>query len=655
MTNFADPFFWLNFLYFFVAIFVAFYIPGALVLKKLHLTTFQKFVLGTVVGMVLWGWQGAIFGYLGFRQLSYLYLFLMVLLWLHFVVKQKNAVPHFKSLLKEKIDWLLLILVIFGMLIQMGRVWFTGALSQEGFFFCCGNESDALFHAALTRQIIEHFPPFQPGMYGEIVHNYHYWSNLVVAELIRVFKLPLLATQFQYAMVFVSLFLGLTAIVFGQLVKAKKLFIAWLLFFLYFGGDLVYLILQLYGTGFNFTVGSLEDGVKFLENPPRAFSIVVFFAGLSLLVLWIKRRYFLTGFLMALLLGSAIGFKVYTGLFALVGLLCLGLYFLVRKEFSMVLPLIVAPLFAALVYLPVNKGSGGLYFTGLWIFENFRTIKDFRLERLEYAKLIYYQHNNWPRIIQYELLFAGLYIVSTFGTKLIGLFQTKKSFSLLPREIHVFLIPAIIVSLVIGLFFQQESGGANSFNFLVSVFIIGSIYTALTATYITEKLPKSIAPIFIMIIIFLTIPRVVYESMNNVKRLNNHEGFVITNAELGAYKYLKEHTNKNDQIISAQFGITSKSPYMSLFTEKRTFLSGEGILVSHAIDISERQSIQNEILKGTDPVHVESLLLKNDIDYIMIDAIDTLPTEQYPEFVEQVFQNERMRILKPLHDKKYMK
>jgi len=79
-----------------------------------------------------------------------------------------------------------------------------------------------LFDLSLITALIKHFPPFEPGMFGVAVHNYHYWSNLVVAELIMVFGLPLMATDYQYLTIVISLWLGLTAIVFTKLVKLDK-------------------------------------------------------------------------------------------------------------------------------------------------------------------------------------------------------------------------------------------------------------------------------------------------------------------------------------------------------------------------------------------------------------------------------------------------
>ena len=180
--------------------------------------------------MVLWGWQGFIFGYLGLRWLSYPYLLIAFTFWVKTYIKG-NRINPFEKLRSRKINLLLLALILTGSLIQLTRVWFTGTLYSNGLYFCCGNTSDSLFHIALTNQIVKTFPPFQPGMFGVIVHNYHYWSNLVIAELIRVFHLPLIATQYQYSTLLISTFLGLSALVFGQVIKLGKSFVLWLMIF----------------------------------------------------------------------------------------------------------------------------------------------------------------------------------------------------------------------------------------------------------------------------------------------------------------------------------------------------------------------------------------------------------------------------------------
>ena len=639
----------LYFLLFCIAVLLAFFIPGDLALRRLSLTLFQRFVLGIMLGMVLWGWQGTIFGYLGLRWLSYVYILITFIFWLQFYRKDKGF-DILKKLRVSKPDLLTFSIIAIGSLMQITVVWFTGVTQANGLYLCCGNTSDSLFHIALTDQIVKNFPPFQPGMFGVTVQNYHYWSNLVIAELIRVFGLPLIETQYQYSTLFVSIFLGFSALVFGQIVKLGRVFNRWLIFFLYFGGDLIFLLFFGLGKGFNFNMSSLEDGARFLVNPPRAFSILVFFAGLSLLAVWIKKRDLRTGLLMAILLGSVIGFKVYSGIFALAGLGILGAYFLLKRNFRMVLPLIVTLIISFVVYLPVNNNAGGLYFTKFWLFENFIVQPALGLERLELARLIFEEHDNWLRVIQFELIFFSLFVFSVFGSKLIGLLQSKKSLSALPLEINIFLISGISVSLVLGFFFQQESGGANTFNFLVSVFIIGSIYTATACVYWLGKISKKIRLIIVALIIVLTVPRVLHEWRISIIHLLRNEGFVVSNSHLQSTNYLKDKTPKASIVLvdNRRFEMDKSSPYISFLSNRSMFFSGKEILESHGVDTSEKEKIVNNVLTNSNIILVSEILENNKINYIFMSTQDILPIEKSSKFVKTVFLNKDVKILKVL-------
>ena len=76
MTYMAD------FIKFGLAVILAFYIPGNLLIKKLRLPLLSTVVLSICLGIVLWPWQGDIFGNLNFRSGTYVYLILTLVLWL---------------------------------------------------------------------------------------------------------------------------------------------------------------------------------------------------------------------------------------------------------------------------------------------------------------------------------------------------------------------------------------------------------------------------------------------------------------------------------------------------------------------------------------------------------------------------------------------
>lgn len=646
MLTLLDPFFWFNFGYFLLAIFVSFYIPGLFFVKKLNLSTVQSITISLIVGMVMWAFQGFILGYLNLRFLTYFYL--GIFLFLEFNDSNKKHVFKFINSLKNiKIDKTILLIILLGVIIQLSTVWFFGLKNNNGLILCCGDTSDNLYHIALTNQLIQRIPPFEPGMFGTTVHNYHYLSNLVTAELSRVFNLPLLYTQFQYSTLFISLMLGLSALVFSQILGIGKIYSKWLLFFLYFGGDLVFLILSILTRNLNFSMSSLEDGAKFLANPPRAFSIVVFFAGLSLLVIYVKNKNLRAGLLLTLIFGSLVGFKIYTGIFALCGLGALGLYYIfIKRKYLLIFPLILSVIISLLVYLPVNSSAGGLYFTGLWRFENLAAQHAFGLDNINNAFQIYLNHNNWIRIAQYEIIFLSLYFFVIFGTKLIGFIQTKKSLSLIPKEINIFLLAGIITSLIAGLFFEQKTGGSNTFNFVVSVFIIGSVYTALTCFYFLQKFNKKIKYFLIIIIILLTIPRVGYQFISNLSLVFNNPP-VLGNYQIDAFNFIKENS-KNDSLVLMDknyFLLSASTPYVSFFTNRPMYLSGEVILRSHGIIFTDRQNLSNIIFSSTDSAKIEYFLKKSGIQYIITSNSKSYLSTASAN-LKSIFENQQTKILK---------
>lgn len=646
MLTLLDPFFWFNFGYFLLAIFISFYIPGLFFVKKLNLSAFQSTVISLIVGMVMWSFQGFILGYLNLRILTYLYLGVF----LFFKLKnnrKESILKYIKNFKNIKIDKSILLILVFGIIIQLSTVWFFGLKNDNGLIMCCGDTSDNLYHIALTNQLIQKVPPYEPGMFGTTVHNYHYFSNLVIAELSRVFNLPLIYTQFQYSSFFISLMLGLSALVFAQLVGIGKNYSKWLLFFLYFGGDLVFLILSILTKNLNFSMSSLEDGAKLLANPPRAFSIVVFFVGLSLLIIYVKNKNFRTGLLLAVVFGSLVGFKIYTGIFALCGLGALGLYYVfIKRKYLLTFPLILSVIISLLVYLPVNSSAGGLYFTGLWRFENLAAQHAFGLDNINNAFQIYLNHNNWIRIAQYEIIFLSLYFFAIFGTKLIGFIQTKKSLSLIPKEINIFLLSGILTSLIAGLFFEQKTGGSNTFNFVVSVFIIGSVYTSLTCFYFSQKFNKKIKYFLIIIIILLTIPRVGYQFISNLSLVFNNPP-VLNNYQIDAFNFIKENS-KNDSLVLIDknyFLLSASTPYVSFFTNRPMYLSGEVILRSHGIIFTDRQNLSDIILSSTDSAKIEYSLKKSGIKYIITaNSKNFLSTASAN--LKSIFENQQTKILK---------
>jgi hypothetical protein len=384
----------------------------------------------------------------------------------------------------------------------------------------------------------------------------------------------------------------------------------------------------------------LESGHQFLDNIPRAMAMIVFFAFLSLFLIWLKKKDKYTGLILALVAGSLIGLKVYAGFFVLSGLGVLGLFYLLKRKFSLVFPLLLTLVLSLIIYIPVNSNAGGLYFTGFWRFENF-IVQPYlgNLSRLELARVIYVAHHSFLRVIEYELIFAFVFIFSIFGTKLLGFLQNKKSLSLFPKELNVVLIVGISVSAVIGLFFDQTTGGSNSFNFLVSVFIIGSIYTALSCYWWLDKRNKILKTILILLIVILTLVRCVNQTYKSMIELSQNKGFIISNSELEAILFLSNQKDNSSMIlVDPKIGMNKLAPYIGFLADKKMFLAGQAEgLKTHGVNFADRQKASDDIFYGESPASASALLLKNNIGYIYLLSNDELISTESAFFVRNIF------------------
>lgn len=639
--------FWAYFIYFIIAIFLAFYIPGSVLIGKLKLTFFQKTVIATILGMVLWGWQGFIFGYLGFRFLTYLYLLMFFLVWIY---RQRNSFGKKLSVSFKKLDFLVVLIIIVGIIVQLLPVWGFGLQFPQGLYLCCGNREDLLLHLALTSAIIRDIPPIEPGMNGVFVQNYHYWANLVIAELVRIFRLPVLNTQFQYMNLFISLFLGLGALVFAGIMNISRNFERWLLFLIYFGGDAIFGLLLILGKGLKEfkNVSSIEDGSKFLINPPRAFSLVIALVGISLFVLWIKRKKTAVGILSIILLASTIGFKVYTGLFVLMGVSVLMIDFVYKRRYKdLIIAALVYPI-SAIIYFSNNASAGGLIWAPFHMANNFLAQSSFGLKRWELARLIYVEHKNFIRILEYNLISGGAFFVTLCGTKIIAFFQSPRSLLRLGKEFSIFLLVGTLGSFLIGFFFLQQSGGANTFNFIVSFWFFLSIPAALAIDYWQKKINPSFGLILIFTMLLLTVPRVLSNTYFTILDYVQLRHRFITNEELQAFNFIRQKTSRESLFIVDPYrnDFDQSTPYISAFTDRPMFISGEHQLWNHGIDIGKRMKVQFEVFNDWSMNVVIGNLYVNKIDYVIFWQKDNFVATRAAQFTKPFYSNPEVKIVK---------
>lgn len=660
MFGLLNPEFYLYFVWFFVAVTISWFIPGFIALSIIKLKNISlKFLLAFPVGMSLWGLQGYLFGYAQLRFLTYLYILVFVAL---FAKTQKESgfaeVKSFWKKVTKQPKWLLF-LILASSFLQIYSHIGSGLLNSEGLPFYFVNSVDGVLHLSYIQEIAQQFPPQEPGAVGLPLQNYHYWSDLVQAELVRVWQLPTIHIFFQYAPTLISI---LTTVLFLQFIaylggSRKAQLVA--LFLLTFGGDAAYLITQVLHRNWGVNVSSLDSGVTFYFNIPQVYARFVFLSILFLFLKWWKEKSLKLGILLAILTASLFGFKVYYALYTVFGVcFFIGIQmifdfiqklkkhspvkaFLETIEYSQksILFVVILATISLLVYLPVNKAAGGLTYS---FFEwPHLLLSAVNIDYIDWflRMQVYEAYGNTRNIIIFNLWAAFLTFVAVYGTRMIGMIPpiTTKNENL--KQLLWFFIPANILFVLLGLFTLQTSGGLNIFNFLIVPIFSFNIFTAL---YFDNLKTKLFIPVFILFAL-LTIPRSFLQlSLFYQRYQTQNTDALITNDELEAYEYLRAQNNIVVQKTMEEH-YNYQTTYVAFMSGQPTYIGGISMLESHNQPTEERlQNVMNA-LSSTDVNQKANMLNSYGITHFII------PTEEFKIqnswFAKPVFQNDSWTVL----------
>lgn len=631
---------------FFVALITAFFIPGRIALgRKTNIFGLSLIISSIIVGMVLWGVQGWIFGYLHIRWMSYVYLIILVgvFIWQRGFGLQKTI----KEVRSLKIDFIAFGLGLIGVIGQNINYFRMGWMTKDSMILNTFNVSDHIWHAALTNEIVQRFPPDEPGMYGILVKNYHFWFNLVTAEVIRVFHLPLMATQFMGMYVFGSIMLGFCIYLLVSVIYPSKLFLRLALFFFYFGGDATGWLTLITTHHFVLAGQRIEDATIFMDNPPRAFSVLVVITGAYLLFKNLKKSSLRLMIIMGLLFGTAIGFKVYTGIAVLMGLALLIGYKLIKREISFVTLGILAAGVAACIFIPVNSASGGLFLVPFELPRDFVAQQIFGLHDWELRWRIFYAHNNTKRLIQYGVYMTVVYLFAQYGIKLLGLFSFKKMRNVLGAEKSIFMYGTSAAGILLGTFFYQHAGTANIFNFYIAGGLFLTFLSALFVTLLIEKRSQWVQIIVILLVIAFVIPRFVFAGYVNVTTELLQTPTLLSNNDLTSYNFMK-NLPPHQMVLAIHatgYDYDIDTPILSLMTNQYMFLSGEGIIDSHGASNEYRLNTVKTIETSFDAKEITNLLHSNHINYLYIYGQYNLVTPMSALPLKVVYHNATSSIL----------
>jgi len=617
--------FWLFLLLSFSAFITLIFIPGWSVIHHLKVKPISSLVLSFALGITFLGLQGFVLGYLNLRFLSYVYL----LYWLMYAYQHHSALSRYGHELKRQLLALSLLqrfLILAGSVIQLIVIFPSGLLTRHGLTFYQINAHDGVFHLAMIQALIRRFPPIEPGASGLVVTNYHYWSNLVMAELARLFALPVTHLYFQYIPLLLAPLLGLA--VYATLITLTKSpsVAAWGLFFHYFSGDLNYLFMLIVHKTFSFTTVTLDNGAIQFINMPQAFAKFLFLAGILSLVHEVKKPTRINRLTTLLLLSVTVGFKVYFGIaaafaYSLVQIYRLGRNFIHTRQLkSLVTSLVYLLLFAiiaAIIYFPVNANSGGIYFVPLTWPKLLLAFDKLDWREWWLRLQVYEAAGNTKALVFMYTLAVSVFMGAIYSFRLLGFIPIAQK--KLPPEIILFLYPATFVFTIIGMNFLQVSGGHNIFNFFIVALTLLTLTTPIFLGWLKLVSPK-FHLILAIIIVTLTLPRILYTSYKFAQSAIVYtDATSISPGELEGLEFLRKNANK-DAVIQGHLNnyLEGQTPYLSYFTNRNAYYGGWGILNSHKQPVTARESIMKIMNSSGNYTTISYFLNYADIDYLIL-------------------------------------
>lgn len=597
---------------FLIASVVSFYLPGIVLSHWAGITDQKKHLLAWMIGIGFWGIQGYVFGWLQIRWVTYLYLAFFA--WQAWKIR-KHWWPityHLGSTSLQKV------ILVIGTILLLIPVIGSGWRTKEGIAYYWINAYDGLYHLSLSRSLVESVPPIEPGAYDLVVQNYHYLSNLIIADFGRVWQLPINHLYFQFFPVLIAVLFGLTI---GQLLKTwsgQKITVTLGLLLFYLAGEISWLLTWILKSGTELPFNNyIDSGVIQFLNPPQAFAKLLFFTSLILLRDFWQKKNWRLAIVLGVVIASMLSLKIYFALFLGLGLACvyaveLGkvLILLIRKQSSvkqcwreyrwdLVLGLTILVVGAAL-YLPSNSQAGGIYYDFLfWPRLLLGQGKIFWNEwwlRLQ----VYEAAQNTRALFVWYSLAIGVFLSAIYHFRLVGLLVVFKRFrsKMLSKEVILLVVPSIVLT-HIAMNYVQISGGGNIFNFFVVAITSLSLLSTIVLGELWQKIPK--LRFLIVICIGMMAIQPLYNTYAYLKNYYyRRDKIVITAQHEALMKYLSANSKSKDseksylQTSPGAF-LDNNTPYWYFFTGKLSYFSGRQILQDHNQDVSAKKLVEQFI------------------------------------------------------------
>ena len=566
----------LNFILFFVLVFLVIYLPGRLLLRfsGYKFTSFLiTFFSSLIVGLAAF----LFFTYiLSWIKIPFAY---NLIIPISFLFEYKNTYKEFKNNLKFK-NFLSpeSLIIILGTAVMTYTTWNSGTYKNGEMLFYGVNGQDSVYHLALIGSLISNFPPFHPGLTGVPLRGYNFFYDFLIANFALFYHFNPLDLFFRYFSLTIALIFGFSSLALAKFLKWKKITILLFIFLMYFVQSFDFFAYYLYRF-FNYYYNSagITQSLANALDPSIVISAGFMFTGFILLFSKGKKWSFL---LPVLVIGVIPQIKIYSGIIFYLGLTAVSLWeFYKNRETRYLKILIFSGVLSAGVYLPINFGAGGLLFAPFLIYKNFiDSAWIFNNWHWNVNFPIYVQSGNYLHIAFFYTVAITIFIITSLGIRLIIFLDFRKMVSkkFYTKE-NIFWLTSIAGSFLIPSFFIQSVSGFSIIQFFWVGYIILLIPTAATLGKKMENANKIILIAVFLIMTVLFLP----DTVRTIKTYTSDNGLV--NEDIVRQTKFISTIPQNEGIIIAD-RVRVKGKYQDVFSVPIiSALSGHSVYYEHEL------------------------------------------------------------------------
>lgn len=642
-----------NFALFLISLFFFLFIPGAVWLTKVKIPSLTKIFLSLVAGLSLFLFLSFWLGFLNLRILI-----LPIILALFFYFLKKKVYQEYK--LKVKLNFFPSLIIIFGSLFQASLMLKSGWLTEKGIVFWGVNGYDGVWHLALAKELTRGFPPQNPGFVGELLKNYHFLGDLLIAQIHYFSKIPVSDIYFRFFPLFFALILNALVYFLAWQWTKNKIASLFSVFFLSFASSFGW-VLNFFGLGSNnweTAFWGAQTPSAFL-NPPFALSLVLITGALILLDIFEKEKNRNLVFILGLIFGTLIGVKIYGAVIVITALGVIGVWrALAKKDFALIKITILAGLISLGFYWKSNiKGEGFLIWKPWWFIRTMIEAPD-RVNWInwEMRRQFYLFLGEKYKVLAIEAISFLIFLLGNLGSRVVGFLSFK---NLLKRKtfLDIFFLFALPISFFPPLFFVQKGVAWNTIQFFYYFIFFFCFLGGWAMGEIWKKFSNKLLKIFItLVLIVISLPSAIktfwwYNSPTPTT--------ILDKKELEGLEFLKNNSAANEIVLTYPYYEGKKkeflnppisltyynSSYVSFFSDKRVYLEDQNQANILGYPWRERLKKEEEFFTTNQKEKAKNFLEETGIDYIYLVDNQSFVLEKELGLIK-LFDNGKVRIFK---------